>query len=170
MASKSFKITLGQLWKRYAHASHAELRSRQTLNEYLHDLHVLDIRISLAKDSFKQALRNAGPQTIALMKRDKFITPKELVNHNPKAVVIISGRDYHSLISNRKDLNILIRFYKKQHQQDVIRKNKYLQLYRNVLEHAKTINTDPHFLSEFPVVITETTSKNYFSVICSWDQ
>lgn len=167
MASKTFKITLGKLWKRYAQASKAELHSRQALNGYLHDLHVLDIRISLAKDSFKKALRDAGPKILASMKHNRYITPKDFTTHNQKAVVMVAGQDYHSLISNRKNLNIIIRSYKKQHQQDVIRKNKYFQLYRNILDHAKTINTDPNFLSEFPVTITETTGKNYFSVICS---
>jgi hypothetical protein len=71
----------------------------------------------------------------------------------------LSKHDYLELIQHRKDLNILITYYKKEWHSVITRMNRYLMAYRRILGYTKTINNDAHFISEYPVAIRITNTK-----------
>ncbi len=164
----TYKLTLDQLWKKWCKACEAELNSRFILNQYLYDLHTVDIQVHQMKIVHDNVLNCAGPKVIKSLKQNRYVSSNEIATQTWRSQVMIANRDYFSLIQKRKDLNILVKHYKKQHQKNEIRKTRLYHAYKRMLEYAKTINTDSKFLQDFPVMITEyPESKNGRFMVCS---
>ena len=155
MKSRTYKFTLDQLWKKWHNACEAELNSRFILKQYLYDLHTVDIQVHQMKIVHDKVLDYAGPKVIKSLKQNSYVSNDEIAKQTWRSQVMIANRDYFRLIQKRKDLNILVKYYKKQHQENEIRKTRLYHAYKRMLEYAKTINSDSEFLRDFPVMITE---------------
>lgn len=150
-------ITCGKLWKRYHDASIATRDAKNHLDNIIMELHKTETRLDYVGGVYKNLYENAGITRLKRMRSRRGRIDITHVTYEGK--LALSKHDYLELIQHRKDLNILITYYKKEWHNVITRMNRYLMAYREVLEYAKSINNDAHFISEYPVAIRITNTK-----------
>lgn len=147
------KLTVEQLWSRYRDSSMKVYPLKCHLNSLISDLHKTEIRIDYTKYMFNYFYRNADPKVIDQVKTFR-TRPLKLYPISITNKLVVSGYDFRQLKQQRKDISILIKHYKKEYQENLIRMNRYLTLYRKSVSIAKESKCD---IASFEVYITHVT-------------